>query len=117
MIESGLISIAVVATLFPGIAFAFGTYECGIDFARRSGSMVAAHAVVIIGALVLSIFYNYAGALCFMFGAAAGLPIGALIWARAFQHRAAARICRNCGYNLTGNTSGVCPECGTRIAG
>jgi len=21
-------------------------------------------------------------------------------------------ICRNCGYNLTGNTSGICPECG-----
>ena len=21
--------------------------------------------------------------------------------------------CRTCGYNLTGNTSGVCPECGT----
>ena len=23
--------------------------------------------------------------------------------------------CRECGYNLTGNTSGVCPECGTKI--
>lgn len=23
--------------------------------------------------------------------------------------------CRMCGYNLTGNTSGVCSECGTRI--
>jgi ribosomal protein L37E len=23
------------------------------------------------------------------------------------------RLCRRCGYNLTGNTSGVCPECGT----
>lgn len=23
--------------------------------------------------------------------------------------------CRNCGYNLTANTSGVCPECGTAI--
>ncbi len=22
------------------------------------------------------------------------------------------RICTNCGYNLTGNTSGICPECG-----
>jgi len=25
--------------------------------------------------------------------------------------------CRNCGYDLTGNVSGVCPECGTVIAG
>lgn len=23
--------------------------------------------------------------------------------------------CRKCGYNLTGNVSGVCPECGERI--
>ena len=22
-------------------------------------------------------------------------------------------LCLNCGYNLTGNTSGICPECGT----
>jgi hypothetical protein len=25
--------------------------------------------------------------------------------------------CRACGYDLTGNRSGVCPECGTRIVG
>jgi hypothetical protein len=25
--------------------------------------------------------------------------------------------CSICGYNLTGNTSGVCPECGTAVAG
>ncbi len=24
--------------------------------------------------------------------------------------------CRKCGYNLRGNTSGVCPECGTPLA-
>jgi hypothetical protein len=24
-------------------------------------------------------------------------------------------LCRRCGYNLTGNTSGVCPECGTPV--
>ena len=23
--------------------------------------------------------------------------------------------CRSCGYNLTGNVSGVCPECGSRV--
>jgi DNA-directed RNA polymerase subunit RPC12/RpoP len=27
--------------------------------------------------------------------------------------RLSAVRCRKCGYNLTGNTSGVCPECGT----
>ncbi len=25
--------------------------------------------------------------------------------------------CRNCSYDLTGNTSGICPECGTAVAG
>lgn len=25
-------------------------------------------------------------------------------------------ICDQCGYDLTGNTSGVCPECGVVIA-
>lgn len=24
-------------------------------------------------------------------------------------------LCRQCGYNLTGNVSGICPECGTKI--
>jgi hypothetical protein len=24
-------------------------------------------------------------------------------------------LCDNCGYNLTGNESGVCPECGTKV--
>ncbi len=24
-------------------------------------------------------------------------------------------LCRSCGYNLTGNVTGVCPECGERI--
>jgi predicted amidophosphoribosyltransferase len=24
--------------------------------------------------------------------------------------------CRKCGYSLIGNTSGICPECGTQVA-
>jgi hypothetical protein len=26
-------------------------------------------------------------------------------------------VCHTCGYDLTGNTSGVCPECGTPVEG
>ena len=36
-----------------------------------------------------------------------------------FIHNRARRIeglCRKCGYDLTGNESGVCPECGTPVA-
>jgi hypothetical protein len=31
------------------------------------------------------------------------------------RHRSASGCCIRCGYNLTGNVSGVCPECGERI--
>lgn len=34
------------------------------------------------------------------------------------RRRAAGRQgCRSCGYDLTGNVSGVCPECGTAVVG
>lgn len=32
------------------------------------------------------------------------------------SRRASRRHCPSCNYNLTGNTSGVCPECGTELA-
>ena len=47
----------------------------------------------------------------------ATLPI---VWIVRFSlsHRAHQQgRCAICGYNLTGNTSGVCPECGTPVAG
>jgi hypothetical protein len=47
---------------------------------------------------------------------AALLPIQFTV--RSFRRRRLAQHdrCRNCSYNLTGNTSGVCPECGNVIA-
>ena len=36
-----------------------------------------------------------------------------LLWRR--MHLSATARCQNCGYNLPGNTSGVCPECGQPI--
>lgn len=32
-----------------------------------------------------------------------------------FRKRVAASICHRCSYDLTGNESGICPECGTSI--
>jgi hypothetical protein len=34
---------------------------------------------------------------------------------RSFRPPPNTTTCRRCGYNLTGNTSGTCPECGTSI--
>ena len=54
------------------------------------------------------------------------LAVSALTWGyiggRVVGARAAWRaklmegLCSACGYNLTGNTSGVCPECGTKVS-
>jgi hypothetical protein len=40
-------------------------------------------------------------------------PTGYLFWLG--RRRIPPGHCRKCGYNLTGNVSGVCPECGERI--
>jgi hypothetical protein len=55
-----------------------------------------------------------------------GYPAGALMllpsawlvmWRRRRERRLrGAGFCFSCGYNLTGNVSGVCPECGTVIS-
>ena len=47
----------------------------------------------------------------------AALAAAAAAWSRLTRARLARRTrlgaCRKCGYDLTGNVSGVCPECGT----
>ena len=51
----------------------------------------------------------------FLFGACAAGPL--LRGPVRRWHRARRGLCVRCGYDLTGNISGVCPECGTRIPG
>lgn len=45
----------------------------------------------------------------------AACPTLVLIKAIRGRHRAKPGHCSKCGYDLTGNISGVCPECGTTI--
>lgn len=41
------------------------------------------------------------------------IPTAYLFWHD--RYRVPPACCRKCGYNLTGNVSGICPECGTTI--
>ena len=41
--------------------------------------------------------------------------VSCIIW-RMVPRRAVPGHCRKCGYDLTGNVSGKCPECGTEIS-
>lgn len=45
-------------------------------------------------------------------------PFLGIVWGYIYVSRYNLRIpwscCRTCGYDLTGNTSGVCPECGRK---
>ena len=46
--------------------------------------------------------------------ACAAMP---LIWGFTRRRRRHADCCPTCHYNLTGNISGICPECGTSVVG
>ena len=37
------------------------------------------------------------------------------VWPSSVESRRHLGLCQACGYNLTANTSGVCPECGTPV--
>lgn len=43
--------------------------------------------------------------------------LGLLSGHSGHRRRSQEPVCNRCGYNLTGNISGICPECGTPVAG
>ena len=44
------------------------------------------------------------------------LSLKAVLRRRRATRRSLQGLCVNCGYNLTGNVSGVCPECGEKAS-
>jgi hypothetical protein len=41
--------------------------------------------------------------------------VARFVYSKLRWRRINATDCSSCGYNLTGNVSGICPECGLRI--
>lgn len=56
---------------------------------------------------------NFGAAAAYAAVGTTGLTVALRRWVR--QHRALRNLCQHCGYSLTGNTSGTCPECGTAV--
>lgn len=52
---------------------------------------------------------------CPAFYGGVGLLVGCVWWLAAGRRRAHTNHCMGCGYNLTGNVSGICPECGETV--
>ena len=91
-----------------GVRWSWGSYakRCGAARAARSlvhfafGPEAGAHDFVVPQWIVPAVF--------------GALPAARIAgWSR--RRRAVGNACRSCGYDLTGNVSGVCPECGSGV--
>ena len=102
----GFCALHAAATL-PAIGLCLLGYGLCLKSALQGSAVTAAVLPLCIGLSILVV------------GAVAGTPYWGLMWSRAYVGRYNLRrphyYCGSCGYDLTGNTSGLCPECGTPI--
>ena len=131
-----------VLILSPWIAWETHRYFSRAAFWWFTGAVIAVNAILFGAGLYLALQFVdipglvFAGPFYIIFSppprffAIAGPPVilavSALTWGyiggRIVGARAARRaklmqgLCSACGYNLTGNTSGICPECGTKVS-
>ncbi len=94
-----------------------GRYNAGVRFSSSPGEYVigGAFGALVAGVLVVTDVHSLRPLACIV---PAGAALGAAAWywlerpfARDRKRRAKGQ-CLACGYDLRGNLSGVCPECG-----
>ena len=71
--------------------------------------------VAILCASFAALFHAGPGGAAVVCVALAGLAFAVAIVPPRRGRRASAGLCAVCAYDLTGNESGVCPECGTLV--
>lgn len=74
--------------------------------------------VLVVGVLVMLVGYLHGP--WHVFGPVGGVTVcfglaAILMGRRAPVQTANFRLCRRCGYNMTANTTGICPECGATV--
>lgn len=117
----------------PGLLrYSRGWRTCALVFiwiAMAGVPLIALLMLAVGGPLDFRVFGRKIGQLPLIYGlAVAGFAFGLALWQyyvltradirRLFQLRREISLvptCHHCGYNLTGNESGVCPECGTAM--
>ena len=72
--------------------------------------MTRNHRIIIIAVAIVAVSVSFAGAQIVVTDPATTIKNAAIASYFPF-------LCTTCGYDLTGNTSGVCPECGERREG
>jgi hypothetical protein len=83
-----------------------GTYVVvGVCLSIASSALFRALGVDRFGAMDISMCIAAAG----------GLVSAIIVYRRLKRPSPPPGCCRECGYDLTGNVSGICPECGTPI--
>ena len=97
----------------------YGPFLCFLDFPALAAWYYVARAIVwVLGNTHLENMLGYYSQLVglIIFGGAQWYLIFAIPkWVSARRQGGMDGLCRVCRYDLTGNVSGVCPECGTKI--
>jgi hypothetical protein len=94
------------------VAMSFSAAACIFTLFLAAGAVLVRAAVVFLGPwdeLLISVAITIPLVLAYSASRAA---FAVIRWKRVDDD---GRFCATCGYNLTGNLSGVCPECGTPV--
>jgi hypothetical protein len=120
-IVDGLILPATLLAASPLVGFLLGYALAGKKYVRQKWPiLVVYYSVVVIEVVLLDLPYGFELVSCLTFIAGPCLALAFFFMGITSRNaliadKLALSLCKNCGYNLTGNVSGICPECGETI--